>query len=303
MKFTENFKTHIVPSGQRYGELHYIDSEVHETPTWTGEGEAPFPEISMKIKKLVVKLESKTITGSLSRELILDLDRLGIDAINQTKTAILNEWEVNHEKELFQTAFDVAITKYPTRPVNRIIGWINRKIGFRPKIHASSPLFLSQIQMSRSSILQSSRIGGGNWIVVSPKASIVFDENPSFVYERDNNIKSNQINFMGTLNGLRVYVSWLIKDNWVLIGRSYNSDHDKTIFTATSEDEWLGVETMEHPSMTPITNIGLRKQYKTQCVPGGETNYIKWEFSFNEETLWGWIKFKIKKLIGLRKKS
>jgi hypothetical protein len=86
MKFTENFKTYIAPKHQQYSELHYIDSEVHETPTRTGEGEAPFPEISMKIKKLVVELESKTITGSLSRELILDLDQLGIDAINQTKT-------------------------------------------------------------------------------------------------------------------------------------------------------------------------------------------------------------------------
>lgn len=306
MKFTENFNLH--KTNNRNVELYYLDSEFPKINLNETENDHLSSEILMTPKKVSVKLDQKSIFTKITQKQILDSDGLGIDIVEMTKNRLLTEYEHYHETDLFKILFDNAVTLNSNLSYSGIKGMIFNLFGFKPKIHASHPHFLNKIIFASNKILKETMISPAKWILIPHKLAVIFDDQPNFTYSNRTEVTENLITHLGiwnVSNEFNVYVSHLIKDNWILTGRSSTSPNDKVLTTVVSEDlfNMSNMNNIISSGLEEITTIKLKKLHKTFLIPGSEISYAKWDFVYHKESFVNWFIGRIKNIFNISLKT
>jgi hypothetical protein len=299
MKFTENFIAHKVPESRKAVELHFLDTLMPESVLNKTENDYLFSEISIVPKRMTIELEDYIVNAKITNSQILDIEAVGINPIETLKNQLLSEFNQFYEKDLFQKTFNAAVTVDSNLILTGFKGWLYNLVGYRPKLYASHPNFLHKIIFESSRILQQTRISSAKWIVVSPKLACIFEDQSNFEYTKSNDVAPlafGMTSHLGTWHaghGFNVYVSYLIKDDWILIGRSPNSQNDKVITTIVGDDIFQHNK-MLNRTLEEIHLVELSKTYKTVLIPGCETSYAKWNFVYKHETFSDWLINKVK---------
>lgn len=290
MKWIDNFKVHQVDGDQRMAHLTYLDIGPTEEPNWLKEGEAQMAELSIKPQTLQIQLEKKRVQAQVSKEHVEDLKRVGIDAFEQTKSALTGEWDLNLTKELFKEVLATAGILESTQEFTGFKAWFYNLVGYKPLIWLESDEFLDQILKGSNEIMRKSRTGTGDWILVSPKTAMCFERLLDFVYGSEGRIAdlNDQVTQFGSWKHLKIWTSWLVGDGQVLMGRRSTSPSDTLVSAVVGEAEWLHAETV-NPNYDTIFNLALQKNAKVFSIPGSEKSYLKWSFEHTKPSFWKWL--------------
>lgn len=290
MKWIDNFKVHQVDGDQRMAHLTYLDISPTEEPHWLKEGEAQMAELSIKPQTLQIQLEKKRVQAQVSKEQVEDLRRIGIDAFEQTKSALASEWDLNLTKELFEEVLNTAGILESTQKYTGFKAWFYNIVGYKPLIWLESDEFLDLILKGSNEIMRRSRMGTGDWIVVSPKTAIRFAGLADFVYGSECRIAdlNERVRQFGSWKHLKIWTSWLVKDGQVLMGRRSTSSSDTLVSAVVGEVEWLQAETVS-PNYGNVFNLALRRNTQVFSVPGSENSYVKFNFVHKKPLFFDWV--------------
>lgn len=301
MKWIDNFNMHQVDGDQRMAHLTYLDINPNEEPNWLKEGEAQMDELLIKPQTLQIQLEKKRVQAQVSKEQVEDLKRFGIDAFEQTKSALIREWDLNITKEVFGEVLDTAGILESTQKYTGFKAWFYNIVGYKPLIWLESDAFLDLILKGSNEIMRRSRMGTGGWIVVSHKTAMRFEGLPDFVYCSEGQIAdlNEQMIQFGSWKHLKIWTSWLIEDDQVLMGRSSTTPNDNLVSAVFGEVEWLHTETVTS-DFSIMLNIELQRNYQVFSIPGTEKSYLKWSFEHNKPSIWKWFGKKLIKLSPFR---
>lgn len=290
MKWIDNFKVHQVDGDQIMAHLTYLDMSPTEEPNWLKEGEAQMAEFSIKPQTLQIQLEKKRVQAQVSKEQVEDLKRIGIDAFEQTKSSLISEYDLNLTKELFKEVLSTAEILKSTQKYTGLKAWFYNIVGYKPLIWLESDEFLDQILKGSNEIMRRSRMGTGDWIVVSPKTAMRFERLPDFVYGSEGRISdlNEPVTQFGSWKHLKIWTSWLVEDGQVLMGRKSTNPSDPLVSAVVGEAEWLRAETAT-PDFSIMFNIGLQRNSQVFSIPGSEKSYLKWSFTHNKSNFWKWF--------------
>jgi|688.fasta_scaffold32781_12 hypothetical protein len=295
-KFIDNFTIHKVQAGQRVVQVSFLETSIDEK-SWIEEASS---RLSLNLKMIHVALENRRVSGKISKEHIFDPDYIGINAGNEMKHALRNEWDVNFEKDLFEKTFSLARTLDSYSQYKGFVGRFFSLVGYKPLIWFQSNKFLYQIIKSSNDILKSTRIGMGDWIVVSPQAATRFGDLSTFVLRNGTSRSTScSVEYFGTWKNFKIYTSWLIEKNCILMGRNPHNDHDILVRAVVGEEEWLESEGLEFAET--ILNIGLRKDFKIFEIPGSQNSYVKWKFEMEKPNFWKWLVIQFQNTFRFRK--
>lgn len=285
MKWVDNFKVHQVDKDQRRVHLTYLDISTTEEPNWLKEGEAQMSELSIKPQTLQVQLEKRRVRAQLTKDQVEYFKHVGIHLVGHTKSALTNEWDLNLTIEIFEKVLDTARTLTSTQEFTGFKAWFYSKIGYKPLIWLESNEFLDLILKGSNEIARSSRLGPGDWIIVSPKTAIRFTRLPDFIYSFEGRIAdlNEQVHLFGSWRHLKIWTSHLVGDDQVLMGRRSTSSSDVLVSAVVGEAEWLQAETV----------LALQRSSKVFSVPGSEMSYLKWKFEQSKPSFWKWLRKKL----------
>jgi hypothetical protein len=301
MKWIDNFKVHQVDGDQRMAHLTYLDIGPTEEPNWLKEGEAQMAELSIKPQTLQMQLEKKRVQAQVSKEQVEDLKRFGIDAFEETKSALKSECDLNLTKDLFKEVSATARVLESTQEFTGFKAWFYNLVGYKPLIWLESDEFLDLILKGSNEIMRRSRMGAGDWIVVSHKTAMRLERLPDFVYGSEGRIAdpNEQVNQFGSWKHLKIWTSWLVGDGQVLMGRRSTNPKDPLVSAAVGEAEWLQAETATS-DFSIMLNVELQRNAKVFSIPGSEKSYLKWSFEYNKPNFWKWFGKKLIKLSPFR---
>jgi hypothetical protein len=291
MKFTDNFVK--FETNNRVAKIFYLDQEYISNNLATKLEDSYIPHISLSPKELTVVLDERYVASEINEMHKTFLDETGIDSIGILKNALESSFNNEYEKELFQKVFDNASTYNFFIEKKGLIGWLFNLIGYKPKLYASHPHFLSKILNVSNHILQKTRISSAEWVLVSNRLRCLFDDDPLFTYTTSNDIVAiNNFIHIGYWQGLNVFTTHLI-DDYVLIGRSANktNNFDKLIGTvfADLKIDSVKVHRIDSPDRERVI---YSRPYKIYDIPGCQVSYAKWNFVYQKETFWNWFKSK-----------
>ena len=283
MKFTDNFKVHQIEGEQRVAMLYYLEAPDNEPTGFATEGS--IQELSITPRILQVQLESKIIDATITDHQISDLKNMGIDAISETKKALNRDFDIQFEKELYNKAFEIARNVDSVQEFTGIKRFLYKLFGYSPKVWIESNQFLKMIVDAAYNILQESRIGAGNWIVVSPKTAAKFARFPEFIYRNDNNIDGN-VRIFGLIHSIKVFSTHLISDDVILMGRNPTGDTDQLVSAIVGPKNSIYAKQSYQSSYETIHKIGIKTSLKVFGITGSEKSYVKLNFSNQEPNLW-----------------
>ena len=288
----ELFTTKVVDNKYPIVSMSYMDMKqpiVHPTEDRTYSTASSVNQIQIALKEYnsdSIVDQSNMNTGlfeSMQHQLNRDLDNIS-------------------ELLLFEELRDTAIYKDYTTPYiynyAPLISAILRLIKYKPKIHIHSKKFMNCVIESIYTIGEKSRMGNADFAIVSPKTKMELLRIP-FV---EAHIKGRQglpfgrIKGLIPADGLSLYESNHITDGQIIIGRSSTGIDDNTL---------IKVETVPETITKEIANsyqnqIGIRvtKRIGIGKLPGGEYNYIKFDFSYTKHTPWTHIKERLSKIVN-----
>lgn len=300
MNFLDNFNTHQVEGDQRVAHISYIDFETPEVPNWLAEASVEMPQLSIQPKILQVELANKMISAELSEQYMNDLKQIGVNAIEQTKSAMQHEQSINLQKEALTQCVNTSQLKNKWEinqskgGVKGIRRWFWDLLNYHPDVWIESDNFLHTLFSLSNEIMYSSRMGRSDWIVIHPNAFNRFEGLIDFEFQRNDKIELNNIvSHVGCWNSFKIFTCHLVDETQVLMGRSPKSDHDALISIVKGTDEWLETKIEQPQQFQPHYKLGLRTPMKVFSIPGAERSYIKWNFQYEKPSLRKYLKEKL----------
>lgn len=304
MKFIDNFKTYQVEGDQRIAYLSYLESNYSKDSNWLSEGEASMPELSIRPQTISVQLDNKTVASTISNQQIEDLNRVGIDAVEQVKTTLKSEQSRNIQQEVltecentakFKNKWEINQSKGGVKGIRR---WFWDLFSYHPEIWIESDNFLHTLFSLSNEIMYSSRMGHSDWIIIHPMAFSRFEGLIDFEFERSGRIELNDIiTHVGRWKSFKIFTCHLVDETQVLMGRSPKSDHEALISIVKGPDEWLETKTEQPQHFQPHYKLGLRTPMKVFSIPGAERSYIKWNFQYEKPSLRKYLKENLLKIL------
>jgi hypothetical protein len=296
MKFLDLFKTHQVEGDQRQVYLSYLDFEIQKEPNWLKEGEASMPSTSLQTKTLSVQLDNKMVSTTVSKEQIMDLDSFGIDGTDQAKNVLRSEQRINLQKEVlsecervaqFKTKWEINQDKGGVKGIRR---WFWDLFGYHPEVWIDGDGFFDALQRGASEVFGSSRMGTADWVVIHPMSMYRFERSRDFQFERSGKIALNEmVSHIGNWRQLKIFTSYLVDPDQVLMGRGSTSDRDTLVSIVKGKDEWLQTEIVDERSFQTLHRLGLRTPMKVVPVPGSERSYLRWTIQREKPGLRRWL--------------
>ena len=283
MKFTDNFKVHQIKDEQSVATLYYLETPDNVPSGFESEG--GMQELSITPRILQVQLEHTMIETTMTDRQILDMKNIGIDAIAEANNALNRDFNLQFEKKLYDKALEIAQNVDSVQEFTGIKGLLYKLFNYCPKVWIESNQFLKMIVDASHDILHNSRMGAGNWIIVSPKTAAKFARFPEFIYRNAGDTNEN-IRIFGLIHSIKIYSTHLISDDVVLMGRESKSDHDQLISAVVGPKNQIHFEQVQHSSFETIHKIGIKTSLKVFDIPGSEKSYVKLNFSNQEPNLW-----------------
>lgn len=296
MEYKENFRMHQIGPDQMHAKISYLENGVSESSGWGSEGELPI-EVSLKVRDIQIILEDRIFKCDLSEDL---LNQGGSeDMIGRAKESLSREFESVFNKELFNASMEISRKLEIPHKFQGFKGWICRNIGYKPPVWIGSIQFIEALIESSRDILKKSRIREGDWLVISPKTSVIFDGLKDFMYSNSGTAEiSTGFNHLGIWRDrINVYTSWSMKDDSILMGRRSIGDSDPLIGAVSGPKKWMDMKIPNNPyDMREILRLGLKVPTAIYSVPMSESSYVSWKFSNTKPSI---IKFLSRKILDI----
>jgi len=221
-------------------------------------------------------------------DLISSRDMTGIDQTLLALDILLNEHVLKSENELLDLYIELAQSnKHTLTKFQSFLRRIFKKLDFDTQYIENAEQLHQKILLNSYHIAASSRLGKGDFIVVSPYVLSVLQKSSDFVYTECNVITRGIIK-QGILagTGIVVYVKpdwnkWFNKAQEILIGR-------KTVYNSVGVYHAYTPEVAMHRIMNSDYQTNLMTEYKDTVVHTGnaEKCYSILKIKFDKKPLW-----------------
>ena len=207
------------------GTLSYLDittaEKVEVKENW---GQLPVTEtveISLGVKREHIKVETHKAETKISHEQFMDLDRLGISLKDTVTDVLYHKLKMGTEKRIYELYVNLG-------KESKELLLTNWQKTFRKYFKISYPSYVTAdkintfILSSANKIAKNTRIGPGNFAIVSSKIFSYICEDPSFEFFNIGMIEKNDVfGAKGKLGNIVIYTNLIGKydDNTIVVGR------------------------------------------------------------------------------------
>lgn len=271
-------------------------------PEFTGgeKEEGTIPEMKLKSKIKNLTTETYSVSASVSRSQKKDLERLGLDITKQLENPLYDEMEINEDKKIGSLIKELGKKNYRKR-FTRIQRLINKWTSYEPKVKFKDHNDLIKIILEESNrIGKETRMGNGDFVIVSSELSSIILDNSYFTPSKINNTfkSSPYLNDGQIISRISVIRDLFFNygSMWITIGKRNTVTEPGVHFFYMNPPDLI--HTVEETTMDSRISLCKRLVIK-EIGDFPESNYVHFELTTERfpflSFMWNKIKNKIKR--------
>lgn len=254
-----------------------------------GKDETGMEQISLQPVRKTVELETYRVNSKVSKEQMMDIEKLHglgvIDTSTMIKSALENESSMMQEK-LIRDMISFAGEQNYKEAYTKTQMFLHNWFGYTPKVRIKSEEQLFQkIVLFSNKIAAKSRRSPANYIIVSGGMAARIMNLPQFVYNDPNQPNLEQgtgyIYSQGNLGGrisLLIDPSLAYNDMRIIMGSNVNQN-DEGIYHVHTDPVFEVFETLENMGMNTVINNVLSQRSALIATDNAHHRYLTFEIT------------------------
>lgn len=280
--FLDNFIRKEIPLDGPKIVSHFYTKYNYPTEGYSwNEGE--IPEISVSIEQQNIQLERKQVSSTVNKEQIFDLDKIGINAKDVVKSALINEFEISEFNEILKELKTISKEYYIHKNFSGLKRRLFNLIRFRPLKNIHNTNMVRELIYASNKVLTNSKMGGAHFAIVSKEILSYIVDDPEFQFNiNTNEISNTTISLVGCLprHNLYIYETLLMDKCEMILGRK---DEHMGIISVKTENEYLEINEFDN------YKIRLVWWGKVTSTPNASNIYVKYKYANKDETVISYI--------------